>query len=639
VAPENGTVAKNASFAYTAIPAPDVGTPTIQVNDGCTSQQLSIPYSNSCNLIKFVAGIANTGDAKVNVSVTFTWNGTTQIGATHYMNLDVGTPVVVSQSLLLNYGFKTGWASVQVYSPGSGGQSIDVGASTPTLYFVDFTSLSLPTNHTDFSIVVPGGSGPTSADNHTTRFAVGDALGVSLNFTNLGGAGDGGLATLDLLQTGNTGTYWQALENQSVTIPAATTGPVSVPVSLFWHVNATKIGSDVGVRQFRVTLSYTNSWLYGRTAYAFNATFNATIAPPTVTFPGFSFTPVSITVGGAGTPVALAASGTVSFESAPSQSALASIFMVSQSSGVRCAVLTSYAVQNGSTLPSFSVGASPDNQGNPGILAQCLGTGKFNLDFEISYLGKNTWSNSTGAITLNNPITTTSFFGSIYFLLILVVIAVAIIVAVLFLLKKFGKGNLVECGECGELIPETAVACPKCGAEFEKGMVRCSRCGSSIPSNSKSCPECSVLLVGHEPEPNAAAYSKFADRYRVVGKKELGENYNEGAFWDWWKRQPTYLPFSAWSQQHQPAAKGSAPGDVPTAAQQMGGADHSAPPSLPASGARASPVQPGASSLGTPAQAPEAPPSQPGLMKVCPSCGKGINDTFLLCPFCGAVTR
>ena len=28
-----------------------------------------------------------------------------------------------------------------------------------------------------------------------------------------------------------------------------------------------------------------------------------------------------------------------------------------------------------------------------------------------------------------------------------------------------------------------------------------------------------------------------------------------------------------------------------------------------------------------------------GGMKVCPSCGRNINESFLVCPFCGAVTR
>src|SRR4029077_8658189 len=108
------------------------------------------------------------------------------------------------------------------------------------------------------------------------------------------------------------------------------------------------------------------------------------------------------------------------------------------------------------------------------------------------------------------------------------VIAGAIVVGVLLFLmlaRRGARGKVVECGECGELIPENAPVCPKCGAEFESDLVRCSRCGSTIPSNSAVCPECSAQLLGPEvSDPERQGYQDFVEKFRVEAKKELGDN-------------------------------------------------------------------------------------------------------------------
>ncbi len=162
-----------------------------------------------------------------------------------------------------------------------------------------------------------------------------------------------------------------------------------------------------------------------------------------------------------------------------------------------------------------------------------------------------------------------------------IVIAAAIVAGVLgFLLfaRRQAAGRLVECGECGNLIPEDATVCPKCGAEFEHDLIRCSRCASTIPADSKVCPECAAQLLGKPGEqgtdPEAQGYGDFTERYRAEAKRELGDNYSEGAFWDWWKRQPTYVSFSQWKLQQgtgtsragmtaPPAAEGEAPAGGP----------------------------------------------------------------------------
>ena len=225
-----------------------------------------------------------------------------------------------------------------------------------------------------------------------------------------------------------------------------------------------------------------------------------------------------------------------------------------------------------------------------------------------------------------------------------IAIAAAAIVAILVVLMIFRRqaaGKLVECGECGELIPEDATVCPKCGAEFESDMVRCSRCSATIPANSKFCPECSAQLLGTPGEgaadPERQAYADFTEKFRTEAKRELGDNYTESAFWDWWKRQATYVPFSQWSAQQNkgvPRAGMSAPpvgseAVPPAAPPPKGGAP-------PAGGAAAAPA---AMTAPPPTAVPPPPASGGTSLKPCPNCGKEIPPEYLVCPLCGAVTQ
>ncbi len=233
-----------------------------------------------------------------------------------------------------------------------------------------------------------------------------------------------------------------------------------------------------------------------------------------------------------------------------------------------------------------------------------------------------------------------------------IAIAAAAVVAILlflFVARRQAAGKLVECGECGNLIPEDATICPKCGAEFETDLIRCSRCASTIPADSKFCPECAAQLLGTpgeaESDPEKQAYADFTEKYRAEAKKELGDNYSEGAFWDWWKRQPTYTPFSQWSlQQGQGTARAgmTAP---PVGTQTTPELDDGRMPpkgggSTPyaETGAASAPATSAAAPPTTSAAVP--PPAAGGAgLKACPSCGKEIPTEYLVCPFCNAVTQ
>ncbi len=350
-----------------------------------------------------------------------------------------------------------------------------------------------------------------------------------------------------------------------------------------------------------------------------------------------------------------------------------------------------YVIYNGSGSPTIELEATPGSgtpivlgTGNPPVNGSRVAqNGSFVIDWSSVGLKAGTSYTLSLVAAYNGVVSPVFKFAGQYeipapaptnplFLKVLgeplwlwLAIAVAIVAgAIGFLLfsRQQAAGKLVECGECGNLIPENAKVCPKCGAEFESDVVRCSRCSSTIPAASRFCPECAVQLLGKPGEfgadPERQAYADFTERYRAEAKKDLGENYTDGAFWDWWKRQASYTPFSQWKlQQGQgtsrtgmsappaesppkkgPAAPGGAPpkGRPPAGGKPPAGGS-AASPSAAAAGASAPATS--AAPPAKPATAAPAPPGAPGALAPCPSCGKEIPPEYLVCPFCGAVTQ
>lgn len=312
------------------------------------------------------------------------------------------------------------------------------------------------------------------------------------------------------------------------------------------------------------------------------------------------------------------------------------------------------------------------------FLPSSMANGQYSVLVSAYHQGRTVSHNVTDEFSVGPPPSGAPSFwnqkilGLIPLWLLLVIIAAVIVGLVLFLVvvQRGAKGKLVECGECGNLIPEDATTCPKCGAEFEADLVRCSRCGSTIPSNSEVCPECAAQLLGkgdqETTDPERQGYADFVGRFRAEAKKELGDNYGEGAFWDWWKRQATYLPYSQWKlQQSQGSRAGmTAPPEgvavveqapaasipAPTAPPKRGGGSGgaSAPPAA-APAARSPPPKPAspppsaAPAASTPTPMATAASSTAGggqaPMKACSNCSKEIPPEYLVCPFCGAVTQ
>jgi RNA polymerase subunit RPABC4/transcription elongation factor Spt4 len=341
--------------------------------------------------------------------------------------------------------------------------------------------------------------------------------------------------------------------------------------------------------------------------------------------------------------------------------------------------VTGIATYAGSGVASAIVTAKPVNGGNPvvinattttsgkeftvvlGQLDSLLAAGtNYNFILNVSFNGAYATYSMGPYSVPTTPLTPTTFFTQSILglpLWLWLAIAAAIVVGlVLFLMfaRRQAAGKLVECGECGNLIPEDATVCPKCGAEFEHDLIRCSRCASTIPADSKICPECAAVLLGKpgeaEADPERQGYADFTERYRAEAKRELGDNYSEGAFWDWWKRQPTYTSFSQWKLQQgtgtaragmtaPPAAGAEDETPAPPPRTPPGAGGSSAPPS--ATAAPSSPPPPPGPVSGAAAAMPGsgAAAAPGGNLKACPSCNNQIPADYLICPFCNSVTQ
>ena len=141
--------------------------------------------------------------------------------------------------------------------------------------------------------------------------------------------------------------------------------------------------------------------------------------------------------------------------------------------------------------------------------------------------------------------------------MILAIIAIIAIVIIVFVwyLYRHSLGKMVECGECGSLIPEDSKRCPKCGVVFETGTAKCSECGAWIPANVSECPECHAkFLTEPNQEEQGDAYMKamqeqydeYVNTYRDQAKAALGVKYSEEKFQEWLKTEPGFLTFEAW---------------------------------------------------------------------------------------------
>ncbi len=481
---------------------------------------------------------------------------------------------------------------------------------------------------------------------------IGQGLGVIVTLTYSGAATVTSLAGALYYGAFNS-TARQLGKAVSLTHLALNTPGQTVAVQFNWTVNESTVGDHGATILQNLVLALV--WNSGEPAIGGSAGTYAIpvhIAPSTVAIKSFSNPPSTIDL------------------STPYDS---SGYVYYNGSGSAVILLQATPVGGGVPVTIAEAGGGPGAFSLPWFpLSNLLSPGTtYSLTVNASYNGA--WDVYSVPVDITVP-SSSSPVSSILFekflglpLWIWLAIAAAVVVALvalLFVSRRQAAGKLVECGECGNLIPEEATVCPKCGAEFESDLIRCSRCASTIPANSKFCPECAAQLLGKPGEGGEDAerqgYADFTEKYRAEAKRELGENYNEGSFWDWWKRQPTYTSYSQWKLQQGAGTSRAGMAAPPTETETLAAAPAAAPPrtrSPPKGGggtggaaATTGPVDSTAGSApptATPSPAapaaggapPAAAPSGTSGLKPCPNCGNEIPPEYLVCPFCGSVTQ
>jgi hypothetical protein len=486
-------------------------------------------------------------------------------------------------------------------------------------------------------VLVPGYSaelsviGPTvtvdgaAAPNDTV--AIGQTLTVNETVKSTGTASVSGItALLSYSQPGRL-----PLQVDAVQVLPALPGGASRDIAFNWSVDPTIVGIHPSIQgTFTLVVSWSpgNGWD--------NQSATVIIVPPyiTVHLAGFP----------SGPDVAPGSPWTV-------QGGL--LFVGGDSAWVNITVL-------GGTTGGFSGGDYLEKSGNVTfniLVPATAGPGAYTIELTVYHDDRTLYRNYTNAFQIPSPPPPAAalpwyqqtFAGlALWLWLVLVAVIVAGLLAFLLFTRRAGKGKFVECGECGALIPEDAPNCPKCGAEFETESVRCSRCGATIAATSKFCPECAVTLIGRgadeRDDPERQGYADFVERYRVDARKELGDNYTEGSFWDWWRRQQSYASFTQWHlQQMQGSRAGmTAPRELPPP---PGPAAPSPPPPKGGAGAVGSTPTPPTPPVARPppsggaGTATAAAGTAPGTTTICPTCRKEIAAVYIVCPFCGGVTR
>ncbi len=146
-------------------------------------------------------------------------------------------------------------------------------------------------------------------------------------------------------------------------------------------------------------------------------------------------------------------------------------------------------------------------------------------------------------------------------ILIVVVVILGAVGGTLYYLKTHYAGKYVECGNCGKMIPAGSEKCPYCNAVFDKETVKCSSCGAWIPADAKECPKCGAKflvsgkeIVDYETQMKQQ-YEAFVEKFRKQAKKEMGKDFTEDKFQQWWRTQKSFVTFEDWLKREEERKK------------------------------------------------------------------------------------
>ena len=151
---------------------------------------------------------------------------------------------------------------------------------------------------------------------------------------------------------------------------------------------------------------------------------------------------------------------------------------------------------------------------------------------------------------------------SMWIWILIIVIVLAVILIGSFFIYR-GLGRMVECGECGALIPETSKrarsaawssrAGRRSAANAVPGFRRPPRSArSAVPSSPPSrWPRRRTSTSRRCAASTMSSSTPIASRPRAC----LGKKYSEAKFAEWWKKQPSYVTFERWLSQEEEKRK------------------------------------------------------------------------------------
>ena len=185
--------------------------------------------------------------------------------------------------------------------------------------------------------------------------------------------------------------------------------------------------------------------------------------------------------------------------------------------------------------------------------------GTYSLSLEADYPGAERVDFPDERVEVGEPVDT----GIPLWMIIAVIGAIAAgsVGGIFAYIKIQGPAEWVECGNCGTTIPADVQECPECGVEFETETVKCSECGDWIPYTSDECPNCGSTFIktGKEvqdyEETMKNQYERYVEKQRTKAKAELGQDFTDEEFMEWWQEQPSYITFDEWLEREEARRK------------------------------------------------------------------------------------
>lgn len=141
-----------------------------------------------------------------------------------------------------------------------------------------------------------------------------------------------------------------------------------------------------------------------------------------------------------------------------------------------------------------------------------------------------------------------------------IVIGLVVVVGGVFVSRRI-RSDSVECSECGSIVSARAAGCPACGTCFDRDESQCIHCGNQIPAGVTACPHCHRTTNNRPVRPgntsDRESYHEHIEQFRAAAHGDLGDDFPEPSFWEWWRQQPSYQSYRDWLEGRPPRPPGA----------------------------------------------------------------------------------